>query len=59
MELIFVLAVIFFKVFLIHFFKVVQVVGAFRIHALMDDKVFAVLFGNQGICTVWASQFQG
>ena len=57
MEFIFIFAVILFQVFLIHFFKVVEIVGAFRIDTLMDDKVLAVFLWNQSIATVRAAQF--
>ena len=59
MELIFILAIILFEVFLIHVFQVVEVVGAFGIDALVDDKVFAVFFWNEGISTVRAPQLHG
>lgn len=47
MEFIFVLAVILYEVFLIHLFEVVEVVGAFGIDALVDDKVFPVFLGTR------------
>ena len=47
MELIFVFAVILFELFLIHLFQVVEVVRAFGIDALVDDKVFPVLLGTR------------
>lgn len=59
MELIFVLTVILFEVLLIHLFQVVEVVGAFGIDTLVDDKVFPVFFGNEGISTVRAAQLHG
>lgn len=59
MEFIFVLAVILFEVFLIHLFQVVEVVGAFGIDTLVDDKVFPVFFGNEGISAVRAPQLHG
>ena len=59
MELIFVFAVIFNEVFLSHFFQVVEVVGAFRVDAFVDDKMFAVFFGDKGISTVRAAQLYG
>ncbi len=58
-ELIFVLAVIFFEVVLIYLFQVVKIVRAFGIDALVEDKVFPVLFGNEGISTVRAAQLYG
>ena len=59
MEFIFVFAMILFEVFLIHFFQVVEVVGAFGIDTLMDDKVFPVFFGDEGISAVRTPQLQG
>ena len=59
MELIFVFAVILFELFLIHLFQVVEVVRAFGIDALVDDKVFPVLFGNKSVSTVRAPQLHG
>ena len=49
MEFIFVFAVILFEVFLIHFFEVMEIVRAFGIDTLVDDKVFAVFFWNKSI----------
>ena len=59
MELIFVLAVILFEVLRIHLFQVVEVVRAFGIDALVQDKVFAFLFWNKGMPAVGAAQLQG
>ena len=59
MELIFVFAVTLFEIFLIHLFQVVEIVGAFGIDALVDDKVFPVFFGNKGISTVRTPQLHG
>lgn len=59
MEFIFVFAVILFEVFLIHLFEVVEIVRAFGIDALVDDKVFAVFLGYEGMAAVWAAQFYG
>ena len=56
-EFIFIFAVIRFQSFLIQLFEVVEIVGAFGIDALMDDKVFAVFLGNQSISTVRTTQF--
>ena len=57
MEFIFIFSVILFQVFLIHFFEVVKIVGAFRIDTLMDDKVLAVFLGGQGVPTMRTAQF--
>ena len=46
MELIFIFAVILSEVFLIHFFEIVEIISAFGIDALMDEKVFAFFLGN-------------
>lgn len=45
MEFIFIFAVI--------PFEVVEIIKAFGINTLMDDKVFAFFLGNQGIASVW------
>ena len=59
MEFIFVFAVILFEVFLIHFFEVMELVRAFGIDTLVDDKVFAVFFWNKSIPAVGTAQFHG
>ena len=59
MEFIFVFAVILFEVFLIHFFEVMEIVRAFGIDTLVDDKVFAVFFWNKSIPAVGTAQFHG
>ena len=59
MELIFVFAVILIEVLLIHLFQVVEVVGAFGIDTFVDDKVFPVFFGDEGISTVRTPQLHG
>jgi len=40
----------------VNLFEVVEVKGAFGVHALMDDEVFPVLLGIQSVLTVGASQ---
>ena len=57
MEFIFIFAVILVKVLLIHLFEVVEIVRAFRIDTLMDDKALAVFLGNQSVPTVGTAQF--
>ena len=59
MEFIFVFAVILFEVFLIYFFEVMELVRAFGIDTLVDDKVFAVFFWNKSIPAVGTAQFHG
>ena len=54
-EFVFVPAISFFKMFLIYFFKIVEIVRAFGIHAFVDDKVFPVFFMYQSISTVGAA----
>ena len=43
----------------IYFFKVVEIVRAFRVYTLMQDKKFSVLFGNESVATVRTAQFHG
>ena len=57
MKFILVLAIILFQIFLIHFFEVVEIIGAFGIDTLMYDKVLAVFLGYQSIATVRTAQF--
>ncbi len=52
MEFIFVFAIILSKVFLIHFFKIVEIVRTFWIDAFMYAEELAVFFWNEGITTV-------
>ena len=59
MELIFVFAIIFCQVFFVHLFEIVEVVGAFGIDALVDDKMFPVLFGDKGTASVRVAQIHG
>ena len=56
MELVFILSISLIEMFWLHFFKVVEIVRAFRVHTLMQDKKLAVLFGNEGIPAVRAAQ---
>ena len=59
MELVFILAISLLEMFRLHFFKVVEIVRAFRVYTLMQDKKFSVLFGNESVPAVRAAQFQG
>lgn len=45
MELVFILAISLLEMFRIHFFKVMEIVRAFRVYTLMQDKKFPVLLG--------------
>ena len=54
-EFVFVLTISLFKMLLIHFFEIVEIVRAFGIHAFVDDKVFSVFFMYQSISTVGAA----
>ena len=56
-EFIFIFAVILSEVFLNHFFEIVEIIRAFGIDVLMDEKVFAFFFGKQSIAAVQATQF--
>lgn len=59
MELIFVFAVVFSKIFMIDFFEVVKIIRAFRIHAFMNNEVPAVFFGDKGIAAMRTAQLYG
>ena len=59
MELIFVFAVVFSKVFMTDFFEVVKIIRAFWIYAFMDNEVFAVFLGNKSIAAMGTAQLYG
>ena len=59
MELIFVLAVILFEVVLINLFQVVKIVSAFGVDTFMEDKVFPLFFGDEGVPAVRADKADG
>ena len=52
MELIFILAVVFFEVFLVYFLQIMQVIRAFVVNTFVYDKVFAVFLGDQSIAAM-------
>ena len=56
MELVFILSIRLLEMFRIHFFKVVEIVRAFRVHTLMQDKKLPVLLGNESVPTVRTAQ---
>ena len=59
MELIFIPAIIFFEVILIHLFEVVEVVRAFRIDTFVEDEVLPLFLWDEGVAAVWAAQLHG
>lgn len=52
MELIFIFTIILCEICLVNFFEVVKVVRTCGIDAFMDNEVFPVLFGNQGVAAM-------
>ena len=56
MELVFILSISLIEMFRLHFFKIVEIVRAFRVHTLMQDKKLPVLFGDESIPAVRAAQ---
>ena len=52
MELIFILAIVFIKVFLVNLLQVVQIVRTLGVYSLMDYEVFALLLLYKGMGTV-------
>lgn len=56
MEFVFVLAEVIVQILFINFSKIVEVVGALFVDALMDDKVLAVLLGSKGMAAVWTTK---
>ena len=55
-ELIFVFAILLFQMLFIDLLEVMEIVRAFAVNALVDDKVFTVLFVDQSIAAVGAAQ---
>jgi hypothetical protein len=47
MELVFVLAVVFFQMFLVNFLQIVKIVRAFGVDTLVYDEVLAILLMYQ------------
>ena len=52
MELIFVFAVIFIQILLIHFFKIIEIVRTFRIDTFVYAEELAVFLDNQGLAAM-------
>ena len=46
----------FLKVLRLHFLKVVEVIGAFRIYTFVDNKVFSVFFRNKSVSAMRAME---
>ena len=55
-EFVFVFAIVFVQMFLIHFLQVVEIVRAFGIHTFVDDKVFTVFLMHQAVVAMRTSQ---
>lgn len=56
MEFVFVLAVLFFQLFFVYLFEVVEIVGAFGMDAFVDDKVLPLFFRNECLAAVGTAQ---
>ena len=56
MELVFIFPVSLIEMFWLHFFKVMEIVRAFRVYALMQDKELPVFLRDEGIPAVRAAQ---
>ena len=56
MEFVFVLAIVFFQMFLINFLQIVKIVRAFRIDTLVYDEVLTVLLMYERVVTVRATK---
>ena len=59
MELIFVFSIVFHKVFLLHFFKIVEIIRTFGIYTFMNAEKFTVFLSNKGVTTVRAGETNG
>ena len=54
MELIFVLSMVFSKIFFVDFLEVVEIVGTLGINAFVDDEMLTVFLPNKGMLAVRA-----
>ena len=59
MELVFIFSVSLIEMFWLHFFKVMEIVRAFWVYALMQDKELPVFLSNKGVTTVRAGETNG
>ena len=59
MELVFILSIRLLEMFRIHFFKVVEIVRAFWVYALMQDKELPVFLRDKSIPAVGTAKFYG
>ena len=57
MEFIFIFAVVFIEVFLVHLLEIMQIIRAFVVNAFVYDKVLTVFLGNKSIATVRTPEF--
>ena len=56
MQLIFVLAVIRIKIFLVNFFEVVEIIRTLGVHALVNDEMLTVFLSIESVGAVRAFQ---
>ena len=59
MELVFIFPVSLIEMFWLHFFKVMEIVRAFWVYALMQDKELPVFLRDKSIPAVRAAQLYG
>ena len=59
MELVFIFPVSLIEMFWLHFFKVMEIVRAFRVYALMQDKELPVFLWDKSIPAVGTAKFYG
>ena len=56
MELIFVFAIVFVEIFLLHFSKIMEIVRTFGIDTFMDTEEFTVFLGSQSVTAMRADK---
>ena len=59
MQFVFIFTMVLIQMLFINFFKVVQIIRAFRIHTFMDDEVLAVFLVNETVIAMRAFQDSG
>ena len=57
MELVFILAIVFFQMFFVNFLQIVKIVRAFRVDTFVYDEVFAILLMHQRMVTVRTTKY--
>ena len=58
MEFVFVLAVFFLQISRVRFFKIIQIVWAFRIHTFVNSKVLSIFLADKSMLAIRTLQWE-